>query len=122
EDGSAITDVLVNDGDFIVRRADDGAFDVRLLCARYREQGVPPERFLLYLIQLMAYEDWNVADELIGLPVPIANPDLAFSAFVRGQGLRACDCGRGREAGEEAAREQIAAFGRGRDTRAYLPW
>lgn len=122
DEGSSITDVLVNDGDFIVRRSDDGTFDLRLLCARRTEGAIGTERFLLYLIQLMAYEDWSIGQELTGLPVLIGDPLLAFSSFVEGMGLRYEDLGNGRESGEERARQAIALFGQGRDGRAYSTW
>jgi len=120
--GSAIVDVLINDGDFIAWRERDGSFALRLTSARRIEHGIEPERFFLYLIQLMAYEDWNIGDDLVGLPVPIADPELAFSAFVKGQGLRSQDVGEDRQAGEDQARQLIGRFGQSRVGRGYRPW
>jgi len=121
-DGSAIADVLVNDGDFLLRRQTDGGFALRLSCARRVERGIEPNRFLLYLLQLMAYEDWSIGEDLVGLPVAISEPLLAFSGFVAGTAQRALDLGRTWQAGADAARAAIERFGRSRDGRAYFPW
>ena len=40
--GTAITDVCINDGDFVCKRRRDGTFDVRLTAARRREGGMDP--------------------------------------------------------------------------------
>jgi len=122
EEGTSIADVLINDGDFLVGRDTDGSFRLLLTCARRIERGIGPDRFLLYLIQLMAYEDWNVDDDLVGLPVPISDPSLAFSGFLRGTKRRYLDLGQSELAGEEAALGIIRAFGESREGRAYLPW
>jgi SAM-dependent MidA family methyltransferase len=120
--GTAITDVCVNDGDFVVRRRADGSFDVRLTTVRRREGGIGPSLLLLYLVQLMAYEDWNVDGELIGLPVLISNPAVAFEGLVRGRRHRHRDLGLPEHAGEEEARRWIADFARAVEGRAYRPW
>ena len=44
--GTAITDVCINDGDFVVKRQRDGALDVRLTEARHRESGIGPSLLL----------------------------------------------------------------------------
>ncbi|HEY6725590.1 MAG TPA: hypothetical protein VI197_16250, partial [Polyangiaceae bacterium] len=54
--GTAVADVLINDGDFLVKRERDGAFSLRMTCARRLEHGVDRNRFLLFLVQLMTYE------------------------------------------------------------------
>lgn len=120
--GTAVADVLINDGDFLVRRGRDGRFDLRLRCARRLEPGIDRNRFLFFLVQLTAYEDWSLDDELIGLPVPVGNPVAAFAGFVRGTELRFEDLGKGRAVGREFARSCIAEFGRSRQGRAYQPW
>src|SRR6185369_11637048 len=56
--GTAIADVAVNDGDFALKRRGDGTFDLRLTALRRRETGIEPSLLLLYLVQLLAYEDW----------------------------------------------------------------
>ncbi len=120
--GTAITDVCVNDGDFVVRRRRDGSFDLRLTAVRRREGGISSSLLLLYLVQLMAYEDWNVDGELVGLPVLISNPAVAFEGFVRGRGYRYRDLGREEAAGREEARGTIERFGHSTEGRAYEPW
>ncbi|HEY7374472.1 MAG TPA: SAM-dependent methyltransferase [Polyangia bacterium] len=120
--GTALTDVFVNDGDFVVRRGDDGAFDVRLTAARRRESGIGPDLLLLYLCQLLAYEDWTIGGDLVGLPAPMSNPSLAFAGLVRGRAYRSTDLGAAAEAGRQEALAWIHAFGRSREGRAYRPW
>ncbi|MEI9938249.1 MAG: SAM-dependent methyltransferase [Pseudomonadota bacterium] len=122
EGGTAITDVCVNDGDFAVRRRNDGSFEVRLLAVRARESGVGPSLLLLYLVQLMAYEDWSVGGDLVGLPVLLGNPSLAFEGVVRGLRYRYRDLGLREERGTLEAQRWIFEFGRSREGRAYRPW
>ncbi len=120
--GTALTDVFINDGDFVVRRRPDGAFDLRLTAARRRQPSIGPNLLLLYLVQLMAYEDWEANGGLVGVPVVAANPSVAFEGLVRGRRYRWRDL-RGRE--EDGAREAlrwIEDFGRSRQGRAYRPW
>ncbi len=120
--GLAITDVSINDGDFVARRSRDGSFDVRLVAARRREPGIGPSLLLLYLIQMMAYEDWEVDDNLVGLPVLVGNPSVTFTGTVRGLRYRYRDLGRPEEEGEQLALAWLRAFGRSREGRAYRPW
>ena len=101
--GTAIADVYVNDGDFVARRRPDGSFDVRLTAARRREGGIGPSLLLLLLVQMMAYEDWTVDGNLVGLPTPLANPSIVFEAVVRGRRYRCRDLGRPDEEGEREA-------------------
>jgi SAM-dependent MidA family methyltransferase len=122
EGGSALTDVFVNDGDFVVRRRPDGTFDLRLTAARRRSQGVAPDLLLLYLTQLMAHEDWQVGDTLTGLPTLIANPSVAFAGMVRGRRYRSRDLGRPEADGEREALAWIRAFGRSPTGRSYRPF
>ena len=75
----------INDGDFVVAAPARRPFDVRLTAARRREAGIGPSLLLLYLIQMMAYEDWNVDGDLVGLPTLVCNPSVAFA----GAGARA---------------------------------
>src|SRR5690606_6551519 len=104
------------------KRERDGTFSLKMVCARRLERGIDTNRFLLFLIQLMAYEDWDVADELVGLPVLVGNPAVAFCGFVRGLGLRYADLGRDEATGQRLALGWIGEFGRSREGRAYLPW
>jgi len=120
--GTAITDVCVNDGDFAVRRRSDGSFELRLLAARAREGGIGPSLLLLYLVQLMAYEDWSVDGALVGLPVLLGNPSLAFEGVVRGLCYRYRDLGQPEEQGRREAERWISDFGRSPEGRAYRPW
>src|SRR4029453_4284850 len=100
--GTALVDFAINDGDFVVRRrADDSAgFDVRLTAARRLEGGIGPSLLLLYLVQMLAYEDWNVDDGggLVGLPTLVSNPSIVFAGMVRGRRYRARDLGQPEEA------------------------
>jgi SAM-dependent MidA family methyltransferase len=120
--GTAVTDVCVNDGDFVVRRRDDGGYDVRLTAARRREAGIDPDLLLLYLIQMLAYEDWIVGGDLVGLPTLMSNPSVAFAGLVRGRSRRSADRGEPADAGGREALDWIRAFGRSRAGRAYRPW
>jgi len=120
--GTAIADVCVNDGDFAVRRRSDGSFELRLLAVRAREGGIGPSLLLLYLVQLMAYEDWSVDGDLVGLPVLLGNPSLAFEGVVRGLRYRYRDLARSEEQGRREAERWIFEFGRSREGRAYRPW
>ncbi len=120
--GTAITDVFINDGDFHARRRSDGTFDVRLTAARRRETGVGPSLLLLYLIQMMAYEDWSVGGGLTGLPTLAGNPSVAFEGAVRGRRHRFRDLGWPEEDGRREALDWIRDFGRSREGRAYRPW
>jgi len=120
--GTAVADVSVNDGDFALKRRDDGSLDLRLTAVRRREPGVAPSLFLLYLIQLLAYEDWRVDQTLVGLPTLMSNPSVAFTGLVRGLCYRARDLGDMEERGEALARGWIRDFGRSREGRAYRPW
>lgn len=120
--GTAVADILINDGDFLVKRDRDGSFCLRMTCARRLEHGIDRNRFLLFLVQLIAYEDWSVEDDLIGLPVPVGNPAAAFSGFVQGTALRYEDLGKGASLGRDLARNWLTDFGRSREGRAYQPW
>jgi SAM-dependent MidA family methyltransferase len=120
--GTALTDVFVNDGDFAVKRRADGAFDVRLTAARRREPGIGTNLLLLYLVQLMAYEDFSVDGGLTGLPVLVSNPSVTFAGVVRGRRYRACDLGRDEAEGTREALAWIRDFGRSPEGRAYRPW
>lgn len=120
--GTAVTDVVVNDGDFAARRRRDGSFEIRLTAVRRRETGIGPSLLLLYLIQMMAYEDWNVDGKLVGLPVLISNPSVAFEGVVRGLRYRYRDLGLPEEQGPREALQWIRDFGRSKEGRAYRPW
>lgn len=120
--GTAITDVCVNDGDFVARRRADGSFDVRLTAVRRRDGGIGPSLLLLYLVQLMAYEDWNVDGELTGLPVLVSNPSIAFEGLVRGRRYRYRDLGLAEERGVDEAHGWLASFARSPEGRSYRPW
>jgi SAM-dependent MidA family methyltransferase len=120
--GTAVTDVFVNDGDFAVRRRNDGSFDVRLTAVRRRESGIGAELLLLYLVQLMAYEDFSVDGGLTGLPSLISNPSLAFAGLTRGLAYRQRDLGGTEADAEGEARRWIEGFGHSELGRAYRPW
>jgi SAM-dependent MidA family methyltransferase len=117
--GTALVDVAVNDGDFLLRRRADGSFDVRLGAARRREPEVPPNLLLLYLVQWMTYEDWSVDHDLSGLPLLISNPSIAFEGVVRGVRYRYRDLGQSEEQAVSDARRWIFEFGRSREGRSY---
>ncbi|HYP90872.1 MAG TPA: SAM-dependent methyltransferase, partial [Polyangiaceae bacterium] len=120
--GTALTDVQINDGDFAVRRRRDGSFELRLLAARAREGNIEPSLLLLYLVQLMAYEDWNVDGTLTGLPVLLGNPSVAFEGVARGLRYRYRDLGQPEERAQREAERWIHDFGRSREGRGYRPW
>jgi SAM-dependent MidA family methyltransferase len=120
--GTAVADVAINDADFAVRRRADGSFDLRMLALRRREAGIGPSLLLLYLIQMLAYEDWTVDQGLVGLPTLMSNPSVAFTGLVRGLRYRARDLGEPEEHGESMALGWIRDFARSREGRAYRPW
>jgi SAM-dependent MidA family methyltransferase len=122
EGGTAVTDVCVNDGDFVARRRPDGGFDVRLTAARRREGGIGTNLLLLYLVQLMTYEDWSIDGDLVGLPVLISNPSVAFDGVVRGLRYRYQDLGQPEALAQQESRRWIRDFARSREGRAYRPW
>jgi SAM-dependent MidA family methyltransferase len=120
--GTAVADVSVNDGDFAIRRRNDGSIELRLTALRRREKGIGPSLLLLYLTQMLAYEDWTVDDSLVGLPALISNPSITFEGLVRGLRYRARDLGLPEQGGEAQALDWIRAFGRSREGRGYRPW
>jgi len=120
--GTAITDVFVNDGDFVARRRPDGGFDLRLRAVRRREHGIGPDLFLLYLTQMMAYEDWEIDGRLVGLPVLISNPSVVFDGVVRGLRYRTQDLGGSVEEARSQACRWIEGFGRSVFGRSYRPF
>ncbi len=120
--GTTLADVCVNDGDFVVRRRGDGGFDLRLTAARRRERGVGRNLFLLCLIQMLAYEDWQVADDLVGLPALVSNPSVAFAGVVRGLRYRYRDLGKSEDDGAREALAWVRDFARSREGRGYRPW
>ena len=120
--GTTVADVLINEGDFLVSRNEAGGFAVHLALARRLETGVDRHRFLLYLIQLLAFEDWPTTENIAGLAAPISGPALAFAGLSRGLELRYLDLGRSEAEGQNVARSWIADFGRTREGRAYRPW
>ncbi len=121
EGGTALSDVFVND-DFVVKRRRDGSFELGLTAARRREPGIGPNLLLLYLVQLMTYEDFALGDRLSGQPTLLSNPSVTFEGVVRGLRYRYQDTGGAAEDGEREARRWIADFGRSREGRAYRPW
>jgi SAM-dependent MidA family methyltransferase len=120
--GTAIADVCVNDGDFVVKRRPDGSFELRLLAVRALERDIRPSLLLLYLLQLMTYEDWSVDGELVGLPVLLGNPSVAFEGVVRGLRYRYRDQGRSEQQATREAERWIFELGRSPEGRAYRPW
>ncbi|HET7545224.1 MAG TPA: SAM-dependent methyltransferase, partial [Polyangiaceae bacterium] len=120
--GTAVADVCVNDGDFAVKRRPDGSFEVRLLAVRALEPGIRPSLLLLYLVQLMAFEDWLIDGTLTGLPLLLGNPSLAFAGVVRGLCYRYRDLGQSEAQAQLEAERWIADFGRSEEGRAYRPW
>jgi SAM-dependent MidA family methyltransferase len=120
--GTAIADVCINDGDFAVKRRADGSFELRLLAVRALERGIGPSLLLLYLIQLMTYEDWCVDGALVGLPVLLGNPSVAFEGLVRGLRYRYRDLGRAEQQATRDAERWIFELGRSPEGRAYRPW
>jgi SAM-dependent MidA family methyltransferase len=122
--GTALVDLAINDGDFVVRRRGDGGFDVRLTAARRLEAGIGPSLLLLYLVQMLAYEDWNVDPDggLVGLPTLVSNPSIVFAGMVRGRRYRARDLGQPEEPAIREATGWIRDFGRSREGRGYRPF
>lgn len=120
--GTAITDVVFNDGDFVVKRRADASFDLRLTTIRRRQSGIGPNLLLLYLIQLMGYEDWAIEGVLSGLPLLISNPSVTFEGVLRGLRYRYEDSGRSRNQATIDARRWIEEFGRSSEGYSYRPW
>lgn len=120
--GTALSDVFINDGDFLIRRLASGDYQLRLSVARHRQAQVPPHRFLLHLMQLVAYEDWTVGEQLRGLPVLMSHPSIVFAGLSRGLEHRYADLKRRDGDAEQAATRWIAAFARSPEGRGYRPW
>lgn len=120
--GTAVTDLSINDGDFVAQRRTDGSFAVRLAALRWLEPAIPPELLLLYFVQLVAYETFHVNGEPLGIPVVVSNPSVAFEGLVRGRRLRHRDLGGSEETGVREAHAWLEHFGRSRTGRAYRPW
>jgi len=120
--GTAVTDIAINDGDFVAVRRTDGSFALKLKALRRREGGIGTSRLLLYFLQLMAYEDFGVDGNLTGLPLLVSNPSVTFEGVVRGLTYRYRDLGREPDEGKREAERWIAAFGRSREGRSYRPW
>lgn len=120
--GTAITDVAVNDGDFLVRRSLDGSYDFRLAIVRHRASDIGTDALLSYLITLVAYEVWEVDEERHGIPVPVSNPSIAFNGVVRGRRMRAEHEGLDPERGEREAHAWLETFTRSPWGRSYRGW
>jgi SAM-dependent MidA family methyltransferase len=110
EGGTTLTDFYINDGDFMMKRREDGSLAVRLVAMRRREPHVCPARLLLYLTQLAAYEDFEAGGELYGVPTLMSNPSLAFEGWCRGRIERALDLGLDEARAHREARDSIAEF------------
>ncbi len=120
--GTCISDIVINDGDFLVKTGADGRFELKLVCARRLESNISTTRFLVYLMQLTAYEDFSCGDDLIGLPVPIGDPLAVMRGFVRGRVLRARDLGLDEQHAKAEARRFLFEFSLSRSGRGYRPW
>jgi SAM-dependent MidA family methyltransferase len=120
--GAAVSDISFNDGDFRARRRADGSFELRLQVVRHIDSGLGPETLLLHLLQLHAYERFEVGGDDLGLPVLISNPSIAFAGLVRGWQNRALDLGFAEGAATSEARAWIQRFSRSPEGRAYRPW
>jgi len=120
--GTSVADVCVNDGDFALRRRDDGSFYAVASAVRKRETNIEPSLLLLYFVQLLAYEDFTIDERLVGLPTLMSNPSVAFAGMVRGRRYREQDLGGDPRRGENEALAWIRDFGRSREGRAYRPW
>jgi len=120
--GSAIVDVIINEGDFLATERQDGGFDVALQLVRRVEGDIDPSAFILQLLQLQAYEVCRIGVDDLALPVVLSNPGLAFSGLVRGWQARALDLGLSATTASEQARSWIHAFGRSSSGRAYRAW
>src|SRR3954468_10252071 len=70
----------------------------------------------------MTFEDFDVGGSLIGLPVLVSNPSVAFEGLVRGLRYRCRDLGQTDEDGVRLAERWIREFGRSRAGRSYRPW
>ena len=120
--GTALTDICINDGDFLVRRAESGGYDLKLAAIRWLEPEVSPSLLLLYLIQMHAYEDWQMGETLTGLPVPVSSPLLVFEGLVRGRRYLWADLASDELRGEKEAMAWIRQFARTREGHSYRPW
>ena len=132
--GTTITDVSLNNGDFIYKRNPDGSPAVRLITIRDVKRGVPPALLIKSLIQLAAAEELRPDEEKITFPkrptliyhapVLVSNPAIAFEGVVRGLTYRYRDLGladyatRARQDAERWVRE----FGADAVGRGYEPW
>ena len=91
--GTTIANVLIDNGDFIYRKLPDGSIDVRLITVRWRKQGVPKERFLEFLFNLVAldYESpyldssypFSVCPQ-VQYPVNVVTPEIVLEGLKEG--------------------------------------
>lgn len=120
--GTALADVFVNGGDFVVKRRAEGTFDLRLTAARTLEKGIGPALLLCHLIRCVAYDPWEIGGHQVGIPVPMSNPSIAFEGVARGRRYRHLDTGSSEEQGTREAHRWIAEMVRTTYGRAYRPW
>ncbi len=122
EGGTTIADLSLNDGDFSLKRRRDGSLSLRLNAIRRRETEVSPERLIVHLAQLAAFQSFAVGDEFVSVPTLASNPAIAFEGYCRGRRYRALDLGEDAIASEKAARACIAGLPETEDGASFEPW
>lgn len=122
EGGTTIADLFLNDGDFALKRRRDGSFSLRVHALRRRETEVSPERLLVHLAQLVAFQDFSIGDDFVGVPTLGSNPAIAFEGYCRGRRYRALDLGEDPIAAEQKARACIAGLPETEDGASFGPW
>jgi hypothetical protein len=132
--GTSITGIQINRGDFIYRSRSDGAPDLHLITVRSREEGVSIPLFVLSLIQMAAAEEMIPDRDKVGstlgfrveVPVLVSNPSVAFHGIHRGLTFAFQDAGDSDAEAENRAlvetRRWLELFAASEIGTSYQPW
>lgn len=98
--GTTLSDVFINNGDFIGLRFHGGSIDFKIITMRNRRKNVSPRAFIRSLIELAAFESMSPDHEKLyggmeaitnAIPLRVSNPSIAFAGLVRGLEYRYSD-------------------------------